>query len=234
MWPYAHPGFYDAGNVNDRIRGFTWTLVLQTGSKPKLRCSAAQARALIPFGKQLVQSFDVTNPEELAAKIAMEHLFECYEALRGGPGFAEKLKLHSRLFAVQAVALEAHCNARWSVKPKLHQFLELCSDGNLPSTNWNYQDEDFGGMCSRMGRRRGGQLGPKATSTNLISRFKLRTAFPRLVGRRRFNLRPAFSRLEGGHIYIYIYIYMGSTYIYIYTHILCVHLYITLGGRRPR
>ena len=91
MWPYAHPGFYDAGNVNDRIRGFTWTLVLQTGSKPKLRCSAAQARALIPFGKQLVQSFDVTNPEELAAKIDMEHLFECYEQLRGGPGFAEKL-----------------------------------------------------------------------------------------------------------------------------------------------
>ena len=188
----THPGFYDAENVNDRIRGFTWTLVLQKKSKPKLRCSAAQARALIPFGKQLVQSFDEGNPEELAAKVAMENLYECYEALRGGPGFAEKLKLHSRLFAVQAVALEAHCNKRWSVKPKLHQFLELCSDGSLPSTNWNYQDEDFGGMCSRMGRRRGGQLGPKATSTNLISRFKLRTAFPRLVG---------------GHIYIYIYVY---------------------------
>ena len=125
--------------------------------------------------------FDDSNPEEKAAKAAMGHMFECYEALRGAGDFVGRLTLHSRLFALQFVALEEHFPATWRVKPKLHQFLELCMDGGLPSANWNYRDEDFGGACSGMARRRGGHLGPASTSSNLLTRFVLRTPLPRFV-----------------------------------------------------
>ena len=117
----------------------------------------------------------------------MGHMFECYEALHGAGDFVDGLTLHSRLFALQFVALEEHVPATWRVKPKLHQFLELCTDGGLSSANWNYRDEDFGGACSGMARRRGGHLGPKSTSENLLTRFVLRTPLPRFV------------RARGGH-----------------------------------
>ena len=133
--------------------------------------------------------FDDSSPEEKAAKTAMGHMFECYEALRGDGDFVGRLTVHSRLFALQFVALETYFPATWSVKPKLHKFIELCADGGLPSANWNYIDADFGGVCSGMARRRGGHLGPTSTSSNLLTRFKLKSPFPRL----------SRDRLEGGH-----------------------------------
>ena len=188
---YDTSGFYARKNVLDQIRGFTYTLVKQNKKKPHLRCSAAQARALIPFGKELVDElFDDSNPEEKAAKTAMGHMFECYEALHGADDFVGRLTLHSRLFALQFVALEEYFPGTWSVKPKLHQFLELCIDGGLPSANWNYRDEDFGGACSGMARRRGGLLGPTSTSSNLLTRYVLRTQLPRFIR----------ALVEGGHI----------------------------------
>ena len=136
----------------------------------------------MPFGKEIVDElFDDSNPEEKAAKAAMRHMFECYEALRGDADFRDRLALHSRLFALQYVALEEYFPEIWGVKPKLHQFLELCIDGGLPSANWNYRDEDFGGACAGMARRRGGSLGPTATSANLLTRSILRSPAPRLV-----------------------------------------------------
>ena len=179
-------GFYERKKVNDQIRGFAYTLVKQPKKKPHLRCSAAQARALIPFGKEIVDElFDNSIPEEKAAKAAMGHMFECYEALRGDVDFKDRLALHSRLFALQYVTLEEYFPETWGVKPKLHQFLELCIDGGLPSSNWNYRDEDFGGACSGMARRRGGHLGPTSTSSNLLTRFKLKSPFPKLSRVRR-------------------------------------------------
>ena len=63
--------------VLDQIRGFTYTLVKQAKKKPHLRCSAAQVRALIPFGKEIVDSlFDGGNAEEKAARAAMGHMLE--------------------------------------------------------------------------------------------------------------------------------------------------------------
>ena len=140
--------------------------------------------------------FDDSNPEETAAKAAMRHMLECYEALRGDADFRDRLALHSRLFALQYVALEEYFHATLGVKPKLPQFLELCIDGGLTSANWNYRDEDVGGACAGMARSRGGSLGPTATSSNLLTGYVLRSPPPRLVR----------ELLEGGHIYIYIYI----------------------------
>ena len=112
---YDTSGFYERKKVQDQITGFTYTLVKQNQKKTHLRCSAAQARALIPFGKELVDElFDDSNPEELAAKTAMGHMFECYEALHGADDFVGRLTLHSRLFALQFVALEEYFSGTWS------------------------------------------------------------------------------------------------------------------------
>ena len=152
----------------------------------------------MPFGKEVVDElFDDSIPEEKAAK----------EALRGNADFRDRLALHSRLFALQYVALEEYFPEIWGVKPKLHQFLELCIDGGLPSANWNYRDEDVGGACAGMARRRVGSLGPTATSANLLTRSILRSPAPRLVrGISRRWLFPCFIFISlYRHIYIYIY-----------------------------
>ena len=124
------------------------------------------------------------DEQELAASVAMTHLAKCYDALSAGHGDSlAALKLHSRLFAAQLVALEGVFgdNGSWRIKPKLHQFLEICSDGSWPSANWNYRDEDFGGNMSRMSRRRGGLLSTLSTSRALITRFRIKVPFPHIL-----------------------------------------------------
>ena len=91
--------------------------------------------------------------------------------------------MESRKFAAQAVALEATSPKRkhWRVKPKMHIFLELCCGEEKPSLFWAYRDEDFGGTCARMARRRGGLLKPSATSSNVLKRFLMKSQVPRIL-----------------------------------------------------
>ena len=79
-------------------------------------------------------------------------------------------------FALQYVSLRnAHADdpKAWRIKPELHMFLELCSEGPHPAKFWNYRDEDWGGSVARMARRRGGELHALTFSTNVLSRFKV-------------------------------------------------------------
>ena len=74
--------FYDRDNVGDRMNNLTVGMLRQPRKSPKLRCSAAQCRALVPFARELsalLLSDDV--PEEAAAKIGMYHLDRCYSCL---------------------------------------------------------------------------------------------------------------------------------------------------------
>ena len=125
---YSHSGYYDEFHVDDRITGLVPTMIKQRGKTPKLRCSAAQARALVSFCKQQVDLHFNADEQELAASVAMTHLAKCYDALsvRHGNSLAT-LKLHSRLFAAQLVALETVFDegGLWRTKPKLHQILEI-------------------------------------------------------------------------------------------------------------
>ena len=70
-----------------------------------------------------------------------------------------------------------------NAKPKLHLFLELCSSRARPALFWNYRDEDFGGSCAALSRRRRGPLQAHATSKNLSVRFAIKQ--PLLVFRQR-------------------------------------------------
>ena len=162
--------------VEERLQNMVLTMLKQPGKFPKLRSSAAQCRALVPFGLKLSRDLlDASDGMESTARHAMNHLSQCYVSLSDSSiFFADALREHSTKFALLYCALETTATNDWSwrVKPKLHMFLELCSEGSRPATFWTYRDEDFGGSVSRLSRRRGGPLRAKAFSSNLLQRFK--------------------------------------------------------------
>lgn len=168
--------FYTRNSVGDRLQNLVPTMFLQPKKAPKLRCSAAQCRAMIPFALEMVAGFSDNDAVESTAKLAVMHLDQCYKALSRSSIFAaDVLQEHSVKFGLLYVALErAHEGTRdFKVKPKLHLFQELCSERGKPALCWNYRDEDWGGTVSKMSRRRGGLLSVQAFSANMLHRFKM-------------------------------------------------------------
>ena len=120
---------------------------------------------------------------ESAAREAAKHLDDCYKSLSSETAdWRQNLLEHSKGFAAHFVALEQAANhkKRWRIRPKLHLFLELCSEGGRPSLCWTYRDEDFGGSCAHMSRRRGGLLRPAATSKHMLRRFAIKQPMVKL------------------------------------------------------
>ena len=169
--------WYQEHYIEDRLQNLVETMLKQPKKAPKLRASAAQCRALVPFALQEANRLlDDSVPEEAAANNAMFHLEQCYRALSRDSIFAaDVLREHSTKFTLQFVALERYADdpKRWRVKPKLHLFLHLCSDGSRPALFWTYRDEDYGGSVSSRSRRRGGLLSAQAFSSNLLNRFRM-------------------------------------------------------------
>ena len=168
--------FYADHNVGDKLQNLTPTMIQCSGKAPKLRCSAAQCRALLPFALKCAQTLLGDQPAEEAAKVAAWHLNQCYMALGDDSLFHhDVLKKSSTLFALQYVALHDHFGnpKLWRCKPKLHLFLELCAENSKPSLFWTYRDEDFGGSVAKAVRRRGGLLSCKAMSANLLERMSI-------------------------------------------------------------
>ena len=124
--------FYTRNSVGDRLQNLVSTMFLQPKKAPKLRCSAAQCRAMIPFALELVAGFSDHDVVESTAKLAMMLLDQCYKALSHSSMFAaDVLQEHSVKFSLLYVALErAHEGTRdFRVKPKLHLFLEMRRGG---------------------------------------------------------------------------------------------------------
>jgi hypothetical protein len=188
LWAKIQQFYTSCGvEASKRMFGFGLSSFKQRKKSPKLRCSAAACKAWVPFAHQCAQ--DLLSPDDLqeqAARAAAYHLDQCYMALSNDSVFArDVLKEHSIKFAAQVVALEAvhadEATPQWKVKPKLHLFLELCSDGSEPAKIWNYRDEDWGGGIARMSRRRGARTSLTACSGNLLARFRMSTPVPRIV-----------------------------------------------------
>jgi len=74
--------FYKAQKVEDRLHG---ALALNAARAQwlfaKLRCSAAQCRALVPFAQAAAATWLGQGPMESTIKAAASHLAECYQAL---------------------------------------------------------------------------------------------------------------------------------------------------------
>lgn len=177
-------GWYEARRVSDRLTDLTLAMLAPAKAAPKLRASAAQCRALVPFAAETAAALLGDEGIEQAAKVGARHLQACYEALSlEAADRAVRLSTAARAFALQYVALERASpgDRAWRVKPKLHLFLELASEGGAPATCWTYRDEDFGGTASRLARSRGGRVRPGTTSQRLLAHFRLKSPVPRLL-----------------------------------------------------
>ena len=145
----------------------------------KLRGSAAKIRALVPFAWYMAQEIlGDDDPVEATVKQCAFQLLEVYQTLSEESFLhADVARTASTRFALLYVALHDRFNATnekmWRLKPKLHLFLHICSDSSKPSRHWNYRDEDYGGLVSRVSRRRGGLLSPTALSRQVLSRFAI-------------------------------------------------------------
>jgi len=184
LWRRLQKWYVDHG-IGDRLQNLTLSMLCKQKGYPKLRCSAAQMRAMVPWLQELATTLLVDdNPKEEAMKSGIYHLHQCYQALSSSSIFFDDiLSRSSRLFAAQYVALEASSIGTrfWRIKPKLHLFLELAASGSQPSSFWCYRDEDFGGACAHMARRRGGLARAGPTSSTLLHRWRMRNPVPRLV-----------------------------------------------------
>ena len=175
--------YYQASQVQDKLTDLTLTMFLRPRAAPKLRASAAQARALVPFVAQAALALLPGDGLEEGVRMAAQHLQACYQALSAGaPNRQELLAASARRFALQYIALEraSASPTAWRVKPKMHLFLELARQRGDPSLSWCYRDEDFGGSISRMSRRRGGALNPQHTSQRVLLNFRLKSPVPRV------------------------------------------------------
>jgi hypothetical protein len=180
--------WYKVRKIENRLQNLIPTMIQQPKKAPKLRASGAQVRALVPFALVTAEALLRTGVRvEEAALIGTRHLAACYDALSSDSVFpVDVMRFSSIQFALQYVSLEAASldPKSWRVKPKLHVFLEVCSEGGRPAMCWNYRDEDWGGSLAKMSRRRGGVLSVKSFSQNVLDRFKIQQPVIRMLATR--------------------------------------------------
>ena len=177
--------YYDKLGVEDRLKEFSYANIKQNKQPPKLRgCNAASCRALILFGHQAAQRhLDDTLPLEAAAKTAAYHLHMVYQSLSVESVFREEvLSNSSKSFALQFAALrDVNDDPKWRVKPKMHLFLEMCSQDCRPNLFWTYRDEDFGGSVGHQSKMRGCWKRTDAYMKHALHLFSMKNPEPRIV-----------------------------------------------------
>ena len=181
--------YYKANpNVEDKLDRLLPNMLYPSNRKADamMNCSAAQCKALVPFVAECADEMLLEiDPVEKAVKMAAQHLKHVYDTLSESSFMsADVARSEGLKFALQYVALHdvAGTETRWKIKPKLHLWLHMTSDGSKPSRYWNYRDEDYGGSVARMCRRRGGTLKPGPVSQNVLTKFLVKQPMVRIIG----------------------------------------------------
>ena len=178
--------FYRDHPVDSCLDNLTLSMLSNAKKGVKLRARGGECRNLVPFTLQIaLDHLSDEVPIEAAAKQATVQLSALYQNLSRSLFNAEHMKKHSRLFALQYVALEAFTLAQnplskaWRIKPKLHLMQELAEHAfSNPSDVWCYRDEDFGGTISALARSRGGSSSVLACSRTVLQSFYARHPVP--------------------------------------------------------
>ena len=182
-WIWTHlQRWYEREGTADRLQNLTVRMIKPQKGAIELSGSGAQIRALIPFGLHLLNAWpDEVRAEAFTARVCMRHLAECYSFLSAGmEPRADTLVDHALAFHTNLRTLHGMNAARWQLRPKLHMFMELCFEGGVPSSSWNYREESFGGSLSRQSHRRGGFGTPLAMSRSTLGKFCAKESLPRL------------------------------------------------------
>ena len=168
--------WYSRNRVEDRFNRLLPELFIQRDKGYKLRGGAAKVRALVPWICLVCQVLlSPDDPIHGSVREAATCLAKIYDVLRED-AFDEVVARHqSTRFALLWLALHdvqnGDDNSAWRLKPKLHMFLHMCSDGSRPARFWCYRDEEYGGGVARRARRRGGILSAPAVSKTVLHRF---------------------------------------------------------------
>ena len=173
--------FYARTGVVDKLHDLTETMIKPKKGSIELGGSGAQVRALVPFGRQLVDSWTDLTVERGAAKACMHHLANCYDFL--SPNHEAETSLLTEALGFQRNLQGLHLTnpKRWQIRPKLHLFLELAFLGGPPSASWNYREESYGGSAARQSHRLGGWKTPLAMSRSCLTKFCSKERVPRLA-----------------------------------------------------
>jgi hypothetical protein len=168
--------WYRVNNVQDRLDCLLPSHFTQNKKGFKLRASAAVTRALVPFGVALASELLGESPQHKAMKSAAIHLNNVYASLHNDSFFfADLAREESVKFALLYVALHDYLHdiddRAFRIKPKLHLFLHITSDGSRPALYWNYRDEDWGGSVARLAHRQGGAVTALSCSSRVLSHF---------------------------------------------------------------
>jgi hypothetical protein len=173
--------FYKENAVTARLDMLIFSMLKKNNAFPKLRAKAAESRALVPFGLQLANTYLCSTEEENTVRLAMQHLFNCYELLSPRTFCAEKMASESKFFCLLYCALEQLQPHLFHIRPKLHLWQELTQmSRSCPSLFWTYRDEEFGGTAALLSKRRGGSNNPTATAFALLNKFRGKHCVPAL------------------------------------------------------
>ena len=173
--------WYKANKVDDKLKALKVNRFQSKSAPAFLKAGGAVVRKLLPFFVEMAKGWhpNECTPEMFLVKEALDALMGCYQCLsKDGP---QNLRVCSIGFALALSKLKALRPSRYAYPPKVHMFLELCSEPGKPSAHWNYRDEDFGGTIARMSHRQGGHDTPLATSLKAVRSFCLKHPPPRLV-----------------------------------------------------
>ncbi|CAE7785682.1 unnamed protein product [Symbiodinium sp. KB8] len=163
-------------STDSRLSTLTETMIRKTStSSPKLRCKAAEARALVPFVLQLCQEAFPPNActeKEACIREAAVRLQACYAMLQNDRYNQEALVASCTQFCLLVKALRDPEACLWKIKPKHHGALEVCLQQGSPSLTWTYRDEDMGGYLASLARLKGGSHNPRSVAFSVLQRWR--------------------------------------------------------------
>ena len=177
--------WYRRNEVKDKLVGLRAAGVQTQAMAPKLKSSAAACRALIPFAAEAAEaSPDPANAQHAAIQHCANALHECYKCLsKVHTEWRVVLPRESKQFCLhyKALRLQASHND-WRVKPKMHQFVEMCRCSSKPNMSWTYRDEDYGGSVAQLCRIKGGKWMKVSTyGGKALMLFRTRNKIPRIL-----------------------------------------------------
>ena len=180
LWHMLQAFYKEKGMQSDRLKALPLTRFRLT--PPILKAQAATVRKIVPWLVQLLRFLSFEVEEHKLVMVAVMALGECYKCLSHtfNKG-ADYLQKQAAIFGENVASLHRLNPDRYALKPKMHLFQELCSQGIRPSQSWLYREEDFGGSLAEMAHKEGGPDTALSTSRTCLHRYCI-SASPPSIG----------------------------------------------------
>lgn len=175
--------YYRHHPVPSKLPTLTLTMIKKDKKPPKLRAKGGEARGLIGFAKMAAEKYlslaDITEGTIRNCAIELARVYDCLH------DFSKDTMQEATIrfgLLYKALGEQVGENKYWRLKPKFHLMMEVGRSGVNPKASWTYRDEDFGGTCAKMCKRRGGKHTPVAMSRALLTKFVSQNPLPLLIG----------------------------------------------------